>query len=326
MRASDIEERYLDGSITPEELQELRAQLNAESDDVVGQRMQERWEGYEYEGGIGEDELDSMWDKISSRAANDSPKPQNSWRWLRVAAAIAVPLLLFSSIYYYHKSSVLSSAEIAIATGDGERATITLPDGTFVNLNEKSTLRYDSKSFNSTKRHVDFDGEAFFKVSKDAKHPFTIDADKLNVTVLGTEFNLMARTNEHSAILALSEGKTALTALTTGRKVILTPNHKAVLEKDAGTISVEDMNDDFMVVTAWRHKQIMFRDAPMRDVLKTLEDTFKVKFVLNGQIDMDDVFTGTMSDADLNIDLSILEELYDLNAQRVGDTVTLTED
>ena len=326
MTDSNIEGHYLDGSITSEELHALRDQLNSESDEAVGKRMQERWNGYEYDGSIGKDELDSMWEKISGRAAKDSPKLRSSWRWLRVAAAIAIPLLLFTSIFYYHRSSVLSSSEIAIATGDGERAGITLPDGTFVNLNENSTLRYDSKSFNKARRHVDFDGEAFFKVSKDAEHPFSIDADKLNVTVLGTEFNLKARTNEHSAILTLSSGKTALTALTTGRKVILTPNQKAILEKDAGTISVEDLNDDFQVVTAWRHKQIMFRDAPMRDVLKTLEDAFKVKFVLNGNIDLDDVFTGTMSDADLNIDLSILERLYHLKAQRVGDTVTLTED
>ena len=326
MTDSNIEGHYLDGSITPEELHALRDQLNSESDEAVGKRMQERWEEYEYDGGIGKDELDSMWSKISGRAEKDSPKPRSSWRWLKVAAAIAVPLLLFTSIYYYHRSSVLSSAEIAIATGDGERAGVTLPDGTFVNLNENSTLRYDSKSFNKTRRHVDFDGEAFFKVSEDAEHPFSIDADKLNVTVLGTEFNLKARTNEHSAILTLPKGRTALTALATGRKVILTPNQKAVLEKDAGTISVEDLNDDFQVVTAWRHKQIMFRDAPMRDVLKTLEDAFDVKFVLNGNIDLDDVFTGTMSDADLNIDLSILERLYHLKAQRVGDIVTLTED
>lgn len=326
MRANDIEERYLDDTITPEELQALRTQLNSESDDEVGKRMQERWEEYEYDGGIGKDELDSMWDKISSRAVNYAPKPRNSWRWLRVAAAIAVPLFLFTSIYYYHKSSSLSSAEIAIATGNGERASITLPDGTFVNLNEKTTLRYDSKSFNSKKRNVDFDGEAYFEVSKDPEHPFSINADHLAVTVLGTKFNLKARTVDSSCVLTLDEGRTRLTAIGTGNSVTLNQNQKATLMKDSGTFSVEDLGSEPNDATAWRKRQIIFRNAPVKVVLNTLENTFDVKFSIKDSLDMNDSFTGTMSDNNLDIDLSILEKIYNINAMMAGDTVIIAKE
>ncbi|MCC8094346.1 MAG: FecR family protein [Tannerellaceae bacterium] len=72
-----------------------------------------------------------------------------------------------------------------------QRAMVKLHDGTVVWLNAKSTLRYPS-TFTSGERRVELDGEAFFEVSHEEDHPFIVSTEKLNIKVLGTQFNVFA--------------------------------------------------------------------------------------------------------------------------------------
>lgn len=324
MTDSKTEKRYLDGSITPEELEQLRTQLAADSDETIGKRMQENWDaGMGDPNTVSHDEMENVWRRIERGATEDAKRGIPPIRWLRIAAAILIFVLMLTSLHYYRRTSILSSNIISISTGNGERASITLPDGTKVNLNEQSTIQYDSRSFNKIRRKVTFDGEAYFEVAHDARHPFSIDADKLNITVFGTVFDICARSQDSLAVLSLLEGKVLITATTTGEQAMPAPNNKVVLEKSTGKISTESLGEDFEVLTSWRHRQIIFRGAPISAVIGTLEDAFDVKFVFSDSLDVNDSFTGTMSDQNLDIDLAILERLYNLKAVRVGSVVTI---
>ena len=72
----------------------------------------------------------------------------------------------------------------------GKRFELQLSDGTIVHLNSGTTLKYPVKFIASGNRQVFLDGEAFFDVAKDKTHPFVVNADNLNVRVLGTHFNV----------------------------------------------------------------------------------------------------------------------------------------
>jgi len=72
----------------------------------------------------------------------------------------------------------------------GKRFDILLSDGTTVFLNSGSSIKYPVKFIKGMNRQVFLDGEAFFEVAKDEKHPFIVDAQELNVEVLGTKFNV----------------------------------------------------------------------------------------------------------------------------------------
>lgn len=327
MTDSRIEKGYLDGSITPEELELLRAQLTEDSDEAIGKRMQENWDaGMGDPRTVSHDETQKAWRKIECVAAEEANRRNSPMRWLRIAAAILIPVLMFTSLDYYRRASILSSPMISISTGKGERASITLPDGTKVNLNEQSTIQYDSRSFNNNRRKVTFDGEGYFEVAQDARHPFTIDADRLSVTVLGTVFDLCARSKDSISVLSLLEGEVLITATSTGEQATLTPNNKAVLEKNTGKISTDIIGEDFEVLTSWRRRQLIFREAPISAVFSTLEDAFDVKFAFSDSLDLNDSFTGTMSDLNLDIDLTILERLYHLKAVRTDRVVTISKE
>ena len=72
----------------------------------------------------------------------------------------------------------------------GKKFRLQLSDGTFVHLNSGTTLKYPVKFISGENRQVFLDGEAFFDVAKDKKNPFIVNDDKLNVSVLGSLFDL----------------------------------------------------------------------------------------------------------------------------------------
>ena len=73
----------------------------------------------------------------------------------------------------------------------GQRAEVTLADGTHVWLNSRSTLKF-SEQFSANTRNVELDGEGYFSVQHNEKSPFTVQTPKYTIQVLGTEFNVNA--------------------------------------------------------------------------------------------------------------------------------------
>ena len=91
-------------------------------------------------------------------------------------------------------------------TRTGEQKSVTLPDGSVVNLNTNTRLLV---SYAANSRDLQLlSGEAYFAVAKDAARPFNVASGNRVVTVLGTEFNL--RKWPDRLALAVTEGVVAL--------------------------------------------------------------------------------------------------------------------
>ena len=106
------------------------------------------------------------------------------FRWTaRIAAAIiiAVSAYYMTADYIYNKGAQPQT----ITVPAGQRAQITLADGTRVWLNAKSTLTYAS-NFGRNERNVELDGEAYFEVAKNKKLPFYVHTEMNKVRVVGT--------------------------------------------------------------------------------------------------------------------------------------------
>ncbi|WP_049459073.1 FecR family protein, partial [Stenotrophomonas maltophilia] len=109
-----------------------------------------------------------------------------SWRLPRVAAAAAVAMLALGYVGYgwYTAPSYVQD----VATGVGEIRDLQLPDGSRISLNARSTLAVHF--YRSRREVVLSQGEAFFEVAPAADRPFTVDAQRSRVTVVGTAFNV----------------------------------------------------------------------------------------------------------------------------------------
>ena len=188
---AELEDKYFKGDLTVEELRELRRQVNATDDDTLGEAMRHRW----MDGDLAEDDYTvatrPIWQRIetATRTAGHDWR-RRAWKWMQAAAVFLVPVLFFSTYWFYRQEAVSPTGVAIFRTDAGGRATLVLPDGTSVVLNERSRLSYSPADFNSTSRRVSFEGEAFFSVAKDSLHPFSIRAEGLDVRVVGTKFNL----------------------------------------------------------------------------------------------------------------------------------------
>ncbi|MGM9698195.1 MAG: FecR family protein [Prevotella sp.] len=229
-------------------------------------------------------------------------------RWIQIAAAVMFPICLVGMLMMYNENRQYASIpDMKIKTGLGEQVTVTLPDGTQVSLNSMSTLSYAPQAFCKSSREVDFDGEAYFKVAKNADLPFVLHVSGADIEVLGTEFNVVDREAENTTELALVNGKVMLTANASGKSYTMTPNQIATIDKTTGDINVRS------VVKAadkgmWKQKRLSFSNAKLDSVVKALERTYGVKVKI--KVSSDDTFTGTLPTDNLDEALRIIEITY----------------
>lgn len=114
-------------------------------------------------------------DRIDTDAAADKQASGRMFvrRVWQVAAAVLLPVLILTTIYFYRESRVTASGLMVVSTGAREKAQIVLSDGTRVVLNADSKLSYAPHLYNKDARRIEFEGEGYFEVSKDPERPFS---------------------------------------------------------------------------------------------------------------------------------------------------------
>lgn len=143
-------------------------------------------------------------DEKLQRKGNRKTRILPMLKWSARIAAVAVVAVCFGFLmkeYQYNKMALMQT----ITVPGGQRAQITLADGTRVWLNSKSTLRYAS-NFGRTERDVVLDGEAYFEVAKNRKIPFYVNTERNKVRVVGTSFNICAYNGTNDFEATLVEG------------------------------------------------------------------------------------------------------------------------
>ena len=321
----ELQQKYRNDSLTPGELRRLREEVNSMSDDRLEDSLREAWELAE-DSPTDAHRLDALKERIDRRLFSSHRVVPLYWKVLRIAAAILLPLLMITTVYLYQENAVLSQKDFVASTGEGEQVTISLPDGTQVTLNAKSSLSYNLSNFNSDERRIVFDGEGYFRVAKNPSSPFSISAKGLNVSVLGTTFNLRARSTDATAELSLEEGSVCFQALKTGLGDVLSPNQKAILDQIHGTVTVEE-NSYVTDFSAWRRGELVFRNVPFVEVLEEIEEVYHVSIVIETER-MDyqsDLFTGVLSRTNINEVLEVIEHSYHLKATLKDGTIRLVD-
>lgn len=144
-----------------------------------------------------------------------------------------------SIIEYADTTNLYENEYHKLSVGQGVRYIVKLSDGTVVNLNSNSYIRYPMK-FTGGVREVELSGEAFFKVAKDNNKPFIVRCGTFRVDVIGTSFNIMNYEEEPIPKVSLTEG--CLQVSRNNDKHILHPGEQAVLYADKIEIKSVDIN------------------------------------------------------------------------------------
>lgn len=155
----------------------------------------------------------------------------------------------------------------------GGEFTLQLADGTRVYLNSASELKYPM-AFTGYERQVYLKGEAYFEVSKDAEHPFSVITDDLRVQVYGTSFNMNTHSNDCIQTV-LVEGKVGIHEFESNKEYMLKPNEMAVYSRTSRNMEIKEVNPD--LYTLWRKGMFVFERETLENIMNTLSLWYDVE-------------------------------------------------
>ncbi len=280
-------------------------------------------------------EMEDSWErlqrKLDTRHAYDAPQLETSrrplFRRIRYAsiAAIAI-LLLISGIWFFRsESDRIVWVEERATIGNTPR-TILLPDGSTVQLNASSVLKYPRK-FHSKNREVYLDGEAYFSVTQDPHHPFIVHTDQQAIHVLGTEFNVMGYSSDPYTVTTLVNGKIKLETFDNSQalknEIILQPNQQVYFDKESDEATVSDTNA--LDATLWMKGIYAFKDTPLEEITRRLEKIYGVTIIAD-EAYKNEKYTGKFfTRQTIEEIMDILNFKHQFSIQLKNDTIILQE-
>ena len=198
---------------------------------------------------------------LAEHVGNRAPAKQRESRSISRRLAIAASVLLVVGTLAW----LTVPRPDSYSTGIGEQRSITLADGSVVQLNSQSRLRV---RFSENERLVELaQGEALFEVFKDASRPFVVASNGTRVKAVGTQFDVYRR--KQGIVVTVLEGRVAVTPpvqhpsatqplyLVAGERVILESNTAPRTER----ANVED-------AVAWTRRRLVFEDTPLTEVVE----------------------------------------------------------
>jgi ferric-dicitrate binding protein FerR (iron transport regulator) len=179
------------------------------------------------------------------------------------------------SINYKSQEKSKTEKEIfnTIITTTGEEYTLQLSDGTQVHLNAESEIRFPVK-FSKARREVSVKGEAYFVVTKDAKRPFTAKTAKMDIRVLGTQFNVNAYGEENTVRTTLVEGSLEVLSLITHNSSVIQPGQQASID-ETGELEINNVNTK--LYTDWIDGKFIFVNERLEDIIIKLRRWYNIE-------------------------------------------------
>lgn len=278
-------------------------------------------------------DIDKTWEDFKSRT--------NFSETQTVEVAESKKLFSFNSFHYYSASI---AAAIIIVFGlyfllDKEKSVDTLtytaeiaqldaptvlPDGSNVTMNQGASMEYPER-FSEDTRQINFTGEAFFDVVSNPAKPMIIASDNVRVKILGTSFNLCNNINSDEITVYLETGKILFYSVDENdgsikEQIILYPGQKGIYSKNTGLITKQNFIDRNHL--AWKTGALEFVKAPLPDVIKVLEKTYRVD--IKSQISLvDNLLTARFSNETPESIFESLQIIYGFNYDINGNAVVI---
>lgn len=237
---------------------------------------------------------------------------------LKYAAILLIGVLIGGGILY-HLGWSAAQQNMLVAQAVDTPQHIVLPDGSHVWLNKGAQLCFPEK-FSKEERQVKLEGEGYFEVTKDSKHPFVVSSDVMTVKVLGTKFNF--KTQSGAEEVCLIEGSVGVQSCQSEEMVVLAPGQKAEIDHATGKLKVSEVNARLSAV--WHDDLIPFENASLEDIAKTLESVYGVRVVLMDGLDRTKTYSGAIQHKkSIDTVLKLLRNTLPIDYQKSGNTIIL---
>ncbi|CAO3380218.1 FecR family protein [Azospirillum argentinense] len=240
----------------------------------------------------------------------------------RLAAALAI-LLAVGGLGVWRGPTLYQNAVADQVTATGQRRTLTLPDGSTVEMNGDTALAFDDRD--GERRVRILRGEAWFNVTRDPDHPFVVDGGAGAARVLGTQFSV--RRESERTTVTVGEGLVEVVAHRNADgtapwpdSVRLRPGESA--EADANGVTGPRAVDP-AIAFAWRQGQIVFRQQPLASVIAALNRQWPGRVVLLNDEAAERVVSGVFALDRPDAVIDALERGLGVRATRITPYLTL---
>ncbi len=243
---------------------------------------------------------------------------QQMWQ---LAASVALLLTLGWMIRSYIKTDEPQLASPTIqhrqewmeAVNEADKIMqLQLSDGSSIQLGKNSRLKYP-KDFTSTTREVYLTGEAFFNIQKNPKKPFLVYTNGLVTKVLGTSFHVRAPLYSPNVTVSVKSGRVSVyadkpnpTHDPEASGVVLTPNQKAVFQRQDATISKALVEKPILLIPKSQKNLFVFEAASAHQVFESLEKAYGINVVFDEELLRNCSLTVNLTEEDLYQKLKVI--------------------
>jgi transmembrane sensor len=315
VRARDVETRAA-GWIAQQERADWNGEDAASFDSWLAQSLAHR---------VAYWRLNAAWDRTkrlaalrpSEAAKSDEAAGSRPRRiFARIAAGAAAIAVLAGGLSFVFVKPHTQT----LATAVGDHRSVKLSDGSQIELNTDTVLRFsaDAKS-----RTVWLDrGEAYFHVKHDAARRFTVISNNRSVTDLGTSFTvrrdaqaLKVTVMQGRVLLDLAEPTRSPTLLTEGDIAVATANSLSVTKK-----TLRQLTDD----TAWRRGVLVFDRVTLADAAAEFNRYNREKLVVVGGKAAQRIIGATFPIHDVEQFVDVTQDVLGLHAEKHGDQIVIS--
>lgn len=273
------------------------------------------------------------------QVGNDAPAPSSSRTRGPRLFALAATILLGAGLSF---ATWVYTLPKTYRTEVGEQRSITLEDGSRVELNSRSRLRV---RFSEDERAVDLlEGQALFKVAKSAARPFVVHSGGMLARAVGTQFDIYRK--ESGTVVTVLEGRVAVSShpgegkaeASSAAGVVADASIPAIASAapteillDAGeqltvtpTAITSPKSANTATATAWTEQKLIFDAMPLREVVEEFNRYNHTQLVILDPTLYDYHVSGVFPSTDPNRIVEFLRQRFGVTLSRRRDEIQIT--
>lgn len=214
------------------------------------------------------------WERFQSRIKNTDtkviPLKKKRFGWARIAASV----ILVTGIGFITYLNLKEPIKERNIFADKAPLTDTLPDNSIVTLNKHSLITY-KENFEGKKRTVRLKGEAFFNVTPNKQKPFIISVNKVEITVVGTSFNVKADYDGVTEVVV----ETGIVRVANGKRTIeLRAGERVTISDNDSIATKEEVTDK--LYKYYRTKEFVCENTPLWKLVDVLNEAYEANIII----------------------------------------------
>lgn len=262
---------YLLGELHPEEAERVRQWIEDPANSTRYNQFKTIWEKSRELAAVSTVDENKAWNTFKTRIKNADQQPAPVvplFKRFYVRAIAAAAILLIATGLFWWNQPAPQQTLVSGQTVINQK----LADGSEITLNKQSSLHYPT-TFKGKTRSVELNGEAFFNITPDKERPFIIDVKDIQVTVLGTSFNVREDSNYVEVLVETGIVKVSHE----GNEVTLQAGEKIKMPF-TGTVAAKEKVSD-KLHNYYRTKEFVCDDTPLWKLVQVLNEAYKTNIV-----------------------------------------------